>query len=53
MFLILAKTTENWGEEIFPLIQSLADHPDMGRVVPEFDQAFLQELIHPPFRVSP
>ena len=38
-------------EEIFQRVQALADHPDMGRVVPEFDQPFLRELIHPPFRV--
>ena len=37
--------------EVFQRIQGLADHPDMGRVVPEFDQSFLRELIHPPFRV--
>ena len=37
--------------EVFQRIQALADHPDMGRVVPEFDQPFLRELIHPPFRV--
>lgn len=34
-------------EEVFQRVQALADHPDMGRVVPEFDQAFLRELIHP------
>lgn len=33
------------------LEQALADHPDMGRVVPEFEQPFLRELIHPPFRI--
>ena len=38
-------------EEVFQRVQALADHPDMGRVVPEFDQAFLRELIHPPFRI--
>jgi plasmid stabilization system protein ParE len=38
-------------EEIFQRVQALADHPDMGRVVPEFDQPFLREIIHPPFRV--
>jgi len=38
-------------EEIFQRVQALADHPDMGRVVPEFDQPFLREFIHPPFRV--
>jgi plasmid stabilization system protein ParE len=37
--------------EVFQRIQDLADLPDMGRVVPEFDQPFLRELIHPPFRV--
>ena len=38
-------------EEVFQRAQALADHPDMGRVVPEFDQPFLRELIHPPFRI--
>ena len=52
MFPILAKTIENWDDEIFPHIQTLADHPDMGRMVPEFDQTFLRELIHRPFRFA-
>ena len=37
--------------EVFQQVEHLVDHPDMGRVVPEFDQPFLRELIHPPFRV--
>ncbi len=37
--------------EVLQHIQTLADHPDMGRIVPEFDQPFLRELIHPPFRI--
>lgn len=37
--------------EIVASIEALADHPDMGRIVPEFDQAFLRELIRPPFRI--
>ena len=37
--------------EIFQLVERLVDHPDIGRVVPEFDQPFLRELIHPPFRI--
>jgi plasmid stabilization system protein ParE len=37
--------------EVFQRVQALPDHPDMGRVVPEFDQPFLRELIHPPFRI--
>jgi len=38
-------------DDVFQRVQALADHPDMGRVVPEFDQAFLRELIYPPFRI--
>lgn len=38
-------------EEIFERVGALADHPDMGRVVPEFGQTFLRELIYPPFRI--
>ena len=37
--------------EIFQRVDVLADHPDIGRIVPEFGQPFLRELIHPPFRV--
>jgi len=37
--------------EIFQRINTLADHPDIGRVVPEFGQDFLRELIQPPFRI--
>jgi plasmid stabilization system protein ParE len=42
---------ENRDDEIFPRIQVLADHPDMGRVVPGFDRALPREIIHPPFRI--
>jgi len=37
--------------EIVESIEALADHPEMGRIVPEFDQPFLRELIRPPFRI--
>ena len=37
--------------EVFQQVERLVDHPDRGRVVPEFDQPFLRELLHPPFRV--
>lgn len=37
--------------EIFASIEALSDHPDMGRVAPEFDQPSLRELIRPPFRI--
>lgn len=37
--------------EVFQRVETLVDYPDMGRVVPEFGQSFLRELIHPPFRI--
>lgn len=36
---------------IMERVDRLADHPDMGRIVPEFGQASLRELLSPPFRV--
>ncbi|WP_290651790.1 type II toxin-antitoxin system RelE/ParE family toxin [Aquisalimonas sp.] len=37
--------------EIVASIEVLADHPDMGRIVPEFEQPSLRELIRRPFRI--
>ena len=37
--------------EVVAKVEGLATHPDLGRIVPEFGQAFLRELIHPPFRI--
>ena len=37
--------------EIVDRIEALRDHPEMGRMVPEFRQAFLRELIQAPFRI--
>lgn len=37
--------------EIVQRVEALRDNPDIGRVVPEFGQPYLRELIHPPFRV--
>lgn len=37
--------------EILAGIEALAEHPELGRVVPEFDQPLLRELIRPPFRI--
>lgn len=47
----LPEVGERLVAEVFQRVQALADHPDMGRVVPEFEQPFLRELIHPPFRI--
>jgi hypothetical protein len=30
---------------------TLSEHPEIGRIVPEFGQTFLRKLIHPPFRI--
>ncbi|MBE9486110.1 MAG: type II toxin-antitoxin system RelE/ParE family toxin [Desulfuromonadales bacterium] len=37
--------------EIVSLIEKIPAHPDRGKVVPEFSQSPLRELIHPPFRI--
>lgn len=37
--------------EIVKRIERLAGHPDAGRIVPEFGQTFLREIIHSPFRI--
>ena len=37
--------------EVAERIERLADFPDSGREVPEFETPWLRGLIHPPFRV--
>ena len=37
--------------EILSAVERLADYPESGRVVPEFDLPQLREIIHPPFRI--
>lgn len=37
--------------EIIADIELLSSQPRMGRLVPEFAQDFLRELIRPPFRI--
>lgn len=37
--------------EIVERAEALRDNPDIGRMVPEFGQKNLRELIHPPFRI--
>ena len=32
-------------------IETLENHPDIGRIVLEFEEVTLRELIHPPFRI--
>ena len=42
---------EKLVHEIINDIELLAGQPEMGRMVPEFEQQFLRELIRPPFRI--
>ena len=42
---------ENFVIAIFKHVETLSDNPDIGRVVPEFGEKHIRELIHPPFRV--
>jgi toxin ParE1/3/4 len=37
--------------EIFAKVEQLADFPESGRIVPEFEMKTVRELLHPPFRV--
>lgn len=37
--------------EIIAHVEVLPDHPEIGRMVPEFSDVRIRELIHPPFRI--
>lgn len=37
--------------EVVAQAERLADFPESGRIVPEFELANLREIIHPPFRI--
>lgn len=38
-------------ESIIEHIETSRDNPDIGRIVPEFNEIKIRELIHTPFRV--
>ncbi|RVU33494.1 type II toxin-antitoxin system RelE/ParE family toxin [Rheinheimera riviphila] len=38
-------------QEIFQQIEMIVAHPDAGRIVPEFAQLQIREIIYPPFRI--
>jgi len=38
-------------EEVLLAVERLADFPKSGRIVPEFGNVNLREIIHPPFRI--
>lgn len=37
--------------EIIARTEVLEDYPEISRIVPEFDEPKIRELIHPPFRI--
>ena len=47
----LAEVGVRLVRELLERLDHLAEHPDMGRMVPEFGQPALREIIHPPFRI--
>lgn len=42
---------QNFVVAIVEHIEMLTTHPDIGRVVPEFSEVSIRELIHSPFRI--
>jgi len=48
---LVPQVGQQFVTEILDRIETLADNPDIGRVVPEFATENIRELIHKPFRV--
>jgi len=42
---------ERMVSEIVERVEMLTDHPELGRVVPEFGLTTIRELTYPPFRI--
>lgn len=42
---------EDFVVSIVKHVETLKDNPDIGRMVPEFQEPTIRELIHPPFRI--
>jgi len=42
---------QDFVASIVEQVETLSSHPDIGRVVPEFNDESIRELIHSPFRV--
>lgn len=47
----IAHIGERLVKKIFKDVKLLAEQPDSGRIVPEFNLKYLRELIRPPFRI--
>jgi addiction module RelE/StbE family toxin len=48
---LVPEVGERLVAEVFTKIERLADFPESGRIVPEFNVANLREIIKPPFRI--
>ncbi len=46
-----AQIGQGFVTAIIEHIETLSAHPDIGRVVPEFNDESIRELIHTPFRI--
>ena len=42
---------EDFLVSIIEHAETLLENPDIGRIVPEFQEPNIRELIHPPFRI--
>ena len=42
---------ETFINEIIAQVETIPDNPEIGRIVPEFQDKNIRELIHKPFRV--
>jgi plasmid stabilization system protein ParE len=47
----IAEVGDDINASAFSHIETLLDHPDIGRVVPEFEQQHIREFIHSPYRI--
>lgn len=43
--------SENVIRNLFKAVERLSEHPESGRVVPEFDDYTIREVIYRPFRI--
>ena len=48
---LVPQVGQRFVAEILDRIETLADNPNIGRIVPEFTTDDIRELIHKPFRV--
>jgi toxin ParE1/3/4 len=46
-----AEAGDRLVREVADCLAQLAEFPESGRIVPEFNQPWLRELIRPPFRI--